>query len=184
MYSTLTRYFNSVCTGLHYTDDCLPLILIYWHQFKKDPVIVLEMSNFEMEYFNTKSMKLDAVLLWSMRLALTNLPLMPHICVSESDRQCFRYRLVAYSALSHYLNQCLVIINRALTNKLWRNQNAKLFIHENASENIVCQITAILSGGDELIDNRVTTYPPLESTFVVKWWRSSQYRPLCYTLLK
>ena len=56
------------------TGDCLPLILIYCQQFQKDPVIVLETSNFEMEYFDTKSMKLDAVLLWSMRIALTNLP--------------------------------------------------------------------------------------------------------------
>ena len=100
-------YFNSVCM-MHWasllgdifschgtiaydnTDDCLPLILTYWHQFQKDPVIVLETSYFEMEYFDTKSMKLDAVLLWSMRMALTNLPLMPHICVIESDQHWFR----------------------------------------------------------------------------------------------
>ena len=30
------------------------------------------------------------------------------------------------------------------------NQTTKLFIHENASENIVCEKTAILSRGDEL----------------------------------
>ena len=30
------------------------------------------------------------------------------------------------------------------------NQNTKLFIHKNISENIVCETAAILSGGDEL----------------------------------
>ena len=29
-------------------------------------------------------------------------------------------------------------------------QNAKFFIHENASENIVCEMAAIFPGGDEL----------------------------------
>ena len=31
------------------------------------------------------------------------------------------------------------------------NQNTTLFIHENASENIVCQKAAILSRGDEIM---------------------------------
>ena len=52
----------------------------------------------------------------------------------------------------HYLNQCWVIVNCTLRNKFqWNfNQNTKLFIHEKASENIVCKMTAILSRGDEL----------------------------------
>ena len=33
------------------------------------------------------------------------------------------------------------------------NQNTKTFIQENASENIVCEMAAILSGGDELIND-------------------------------
>ena len=43
----------------------------------------------------------------------------------------------------------LVIVNWTLTNKLqWNfNQNTKLFIHENASQNIVCEMTANLSRG-------------------------------------
>ena len=32
------------------------------------------------------------------------------------------------------------------------------FIHENASENIVCEIAAILSGGDELMKNSMTMF--------------------------
>ena len=48
---------------------------------------------------------------------------------------------------SHYLNQCLIILNWALRKKLqWNfNQNKKLFIHENVSEYIVCETAAILS---------------------------------------
>ena len=82
-------------------------------------------------------------------ILLTHLPLVPHICVSESGQHWFRYWLVAYSAPSHYLNQCWDIINWAIGNKLQWNfdQNTKRFIHENASENIVCETASILSRG-------------------------------------
>ena len=61
----------------------------------------------------------------------------------------FRYWLVAYLAPSHYLNQCWVIVNWTLTNKVrWNfNQNTRLFIHENALENFICKTVAILSRG-------------------------------------
>ena len=77
---------------------------------------------------------------------------MPHICVSQSDQHWFRKWLVAYSTPSHYLIQCCVIVNWTLRDKLkWDfDQNTKIFIHENAYENIVCEITAILSGEDGL----------------------------------
>ena len=45
-------------------------------------------------------------------------PLIPHICVSESVQHWFRSWLVAYSAPSYYLNQCWVIVNWAVRNKL------------------------------------------------------------------
>ena len=49
---------------------------------------------------------------------------------------------------SHYPNQCQVIADLTPRNKLqWSfNQNTKLFIHENASENIVCEMAAIFLG--------------------------------------
>ena len=86
-------------------------------------------------------------------LDLTHLPLAPHICVNESGQHWFRQWLVAYSVPSHYLNQCWVIVNWTLRNKFQWNcyQNTKLFIHENVSENIICEMAAILSRGDELI---------------------------------
>ena len=51
----------------------------------------------------------------------------------------------AYSVL----NQCWVVVNWTLRNKFqWNlNQNTKLLIHKNASENIVCEMAAILSRG-------------------------------------
>ena len=69
--------------------------------------------------------------------------------LQESGQHWFRYWLVTYPAPSHYLNQCWVFVNWTLRNKLQWNfhQNTKLFIHENASENIVCEMVAILSRG-------------------------------------
>ena len=48
-----------------------------------------------------------------------------------------------------YLNQCWEIVYWTLRNKLqWNfNQNTKLFIHKNASENTVCKMVAILPTG-------------------------------------
>ena len=53
----------------------------------------------------------------------------------------------AWSAPSHYIKQCCVTFNWTLRNKPGWNliQNTKFFINENASENIVCKMTAILS---------------------------------------
>ena len=82
-----------------------------------------------------------------MYIILTHLPLVPHKCVSELGQHWFRSWLVTFSAPSRYLNQCWVIFNWTLRNKLhWNyNQNTKIFIHENAAENIVCEMVAILS---------------------------------------
>ena len=59
----------------------------------------------------------------------------------------FRYWLVAWTAQSHYLNQCLNIINCTLRNKRqWNlNQNWYIFIQENGFENVVWKMAAILS---------------------------------------
>ena len=54
---------------------------------------------------------------------------------------------------SHYLNKCWFIVNLTLKNNFQWNfyQNIKLFIQENTSENIVCEMALILSRGDELM---------------------------------
>ena len=74
---------------------------------------------------------------------------MPHLCVSGWGQHWFRWWLVAYTAPSHYLNQCCVIVNWILSNTLqWKfHQNTKPFIHKNAPEHIVCKMAAILFRG-------------------------------------
>ena len=57
--------------------------------------------------------------------------------------------IVSYLAPSHYLNQCLGIINWTLRNKLQWNfsQKSNFFFQENAFENVVCEMVAFLSIG-------------------------------------
>ena len=57
-------------------------------------------------------------------------------------------RIVTWSAApSHYLNQCWNIVNSNIRNKFqWhRKTNSNIFVQENAFENVVCEISAILS---------------------------------------
>ena len=86
---------------------------------------------------------------WCMQGSLTHLLLVPHICVNESDKNWFGWWLVVYSAPSHYLNRCWDIVNWTLRHKLqWKcNQNTIVFTHENAFENIVCEMAAIFCRG-------------------------------------
>ena len=55
--------------------------------------------------------------------------------------------LVACPAPSHYLNQCWNIVNWTLRNKFQRNFNrySYIFIQENAFENVVWKMVAILA---------------------------------------
>ena len=85
------------------------------------------------------------------------LPLVPHIWLSEFRQHWFRWWIVAYAEQSHYLYQVWFIVNYTIRNKLqWNfNQNTNLFIHENASKNIVWETVAFCTGVDEL---NVTLY--------------------------
>ena len=68
-------------------------------------------------------------------------------CVSELSQYWFRWWLLAWSAPSHYLNQWWNIVNQTLGKKLQWNlkQNSFVFIQENALENVVWKMVAILS---------------------------------------
>ena len=59
---------------------------------------------------------------------------------------------------SHYLNQCWVIVNWTLRNKLQWNlsRNTKVFIDKNAFKIVVCEMAAILSRG-RWVNSLVTT---------------------------
>ena len=71
---------------------------------------------------------------------------MTHICVGNLGRHWFKQWLVAWSAPSHYLNQCWNIVNWTSRNKLqWNsNRNSYIFIQENALENVICEMASIL----------------------------------------
>ena len=62
------------------------------------------------------------------------------------NQHWFRYCLVAWSAPSHYRNQWWNIINWNLRNKLQWNlkRNSYIFIQDNAFENVVWKMAAIL----------------------------------------
>ena len=63
-----------------------------------------------------------------------------------SSNHWSRKWLVAWSAPSHYLNQCWDIVNWILRNKLqWNiNRNSNIFIQENESECVFCKIAFTL----------------------------------------
>ena len=57
----------------------------------------------------------------------TPLPLVPYICVGERGQHWFRWRLVAWVAPSHYLNQCWHIVNWTPRNIFQRNFEIQIF---------------------------------------------------------
>ena len=65
----------------------------------------------------------------------------------QSNHHWFRWWLVAWSAPSHYLNQCWNIVHWTLRNKLqWNvNRNSYIFIKKNPFENVDWKTAAILS---------------------------------------
>ena len=75
-----------------------------------------------------------------------------HMCVSSltiigSDNGLSPVWLVACPAPSHYLNQCWIIVNWTIGNKFqWNlNRNWYIFSQENAFQNVVWKMAAILS---------------------------------------
>ena len=64
-----------------------------------------------------------------------------------TNHHCFRQWLVAWPAPSHCLNQCWNIVTWTFRNNLqWNlNWNSNIFIQENAFENFVWKMSAILS---------------------------------------
>ena len=119
----------------------------------------------EIPYFTTKRglcNGLSPVL--CQAITLTHLPLVLHICVSESGQHWFRLWLVAYSAQSHYLNQCSLIVSWTLRNKLqWNSDhNTKLFRFKKMQLKMSsAKRKPFCPGGDEL------THWPLGDAVVV-----------------
>ena len=72
---------------------------------------------------------------------------MTHACISKLAIIGQHNGFFAWSAQGHYLYQCWNIVNSNLRNKIQWNlkQNSNILIQENAFENIVCKMVAILS---------------------------------------
>ena len=77
---------------------------------------------------------------------LTHWGQVTYICVRNLVHHWFRLWLVAYLTASHYLTQCWNSVNWTLGKWLqWNfNWNSYIFIEENALENVVCKMAAIL----------------------------------------
>ena len=83
-----------------------------------------------------------------------------------TNRHWFRQWLVAWSAPSHYLNQCWNIVDSILRIKLQWNprQNSFIFIFESVFENVVCEMASIWSRPQwvnhiQLTDWNMITHP-------------------------
>ena len=76
--------------------------------------------------------------------------------VSESHQNCFRKWLGAYTAPSHYLNQCLVIVDWTIRNKFQRNFNqTTIFSFTKMHLKIsFAEWRPFCLGGDELTEER------------------------------
>ena len=87
--------------------------------------------------------------------------------------------VVTYSVPSHYVNQCWVIVNWTLRNKLqWNfNKKGKLFVHENASETIVCEMVDILSR-ERWVNyyDMKTSWPSNDSRVIGPLWSVTGHR--------
>ena len=83
----------------------------------------------------------------------------------------FRQWLVTWSALSHYLNHCWNITNSNLRNKLQWNlkRNSCIFLNENAFENVVCEMAAILSW-PQCVNGEYWKNRSLGREHCVCWW--------------
>ena len=83
---------------------------------------------------------------WMMVRRLAHWGRVAHTCVRSLIHHWLRLWLAAYSAPSHYLNQCWNIDNWTLRNKLqWNfNRNSNILIEENAIESVFCKVSAIL----------------------------------------
>ena len=70
-----------------------------------------------------------------------------YICISELSHYWIRQWLATCLVPTHYLNQWWHIDNWTLRNIFQWNViwNLKVFIQENASENVICEMAAILS---------------------------------------
>ena len=91
-----------------------------------------------------------------------------------SNQHWFRQWLAAWSAPSHYQDQCWNIVNKTLRNKLqWIfSRNSNIFIQQNVFESVVCEKAAILSRPQwvKLYPRKVGMDWPMPGGQLLDWW--------------
>ena len=95
------------------------------------------------------------------------------------DAYMLRLANIIGEATSHYLNQCCSIVNWTLNNKLHFNRNSNIFLQENVFENVVCEMSAILSRPQcvNVLVLCISSHPHL-------WYCTSLSRPQCVNSLR
>ena len=106
---------------------------------------------------------------------LTHLPLVPHICgqwIWSAMVQIMAWRRIGYEPLAEpMLEYCQLDSCEQTSVKLESKYN--FFIHEKRSENIVCEMAAILSRGDDLLFNiSIDSYIPMVN--IVFHWNQNK----------
>ena len=79
-------------------------------------------------------------------VCLTNCGSVTPYMASLSKASLLQVMPCCLTAPNHHLKQCWLLADWTLRNKLWPNliQNTKIFFYENAFENVVCKMVAIL----------------------------------------
>ena len=113
-----------------------------------EPTMTYWETFFENMYLTVSSAVTLVILLRSQYLTRLFNSLRPNDAYMPrwTSHHWFKSWLVAWTAPSHYLNQCWNIVNWTLRNKRqWNfNRNSYVFIQENAFENVVCEMASTL----------------------------------------
>ena len=118
----------------------VPLVQIFWKILFTMPACL-----FQIMHFNNIFCKWSAILF--LLQCVNSLRPSDAYMRQQTNHHWFRLWLVALLAPSHYLNQCWNIVNWTIGNKSQWNLkwNSYIFTEENAFENVVWKMVAILS---------------------------------------
>ena len=122
------------CHHNHETNPSFPMDVSWWSQLQNGKMA----SNHFLTWTNSFPQLIFFITINSLRPSDAYMH-------QQTNHHWFRKWLFAWSAPSHYLNQCWNIVNWALRNKLQWKFNGNSYIQENASQNIVPEMVTILS---------------------------------------
>ena len=150
-------------------------LILYWHHWSVYKRLIMHNKPIIKSYYILHGIKTPHVLSWhiSCRVSLTN---------SSPPSVTYMHQWIR-SALVQIM-ACRLFGTKPLSKPvLGYYQNTKLFIHENAPENIICKMAAILSKADEyfrwkrnkllqdhIVLNHIQTMLPASVLFLVWYW--------------